>query len=93
MKPLIIQIETANNGSFRERVLMIDKLMYEKTARANGWNLQGSEMTFTAFCAWQVMKRLHVIPSEMTYEAFTESELLDAVMNQEDAEENPTPTA
>ncbi|WP_279107038.1 hypothetical protein [Mobiluncus curtisii] len=93
MNPFIIQIETANNGSFRERVLMIDKLMFEKAARANGWNLQTSEITFTAFCAWQVLKRLHKIPTELTYEQFIETELLDAVIIQEESAQNPTPTA
>lgn len=87
MNPFTVSIETKSHGVITERVLMVDKLAFEKAAKANGWSLSNSELTFTAFIAWRVMKRLNQIPDELTYEEFINDELVDALITQE---ENPT---
>lgn len=87
-----IDVETRDYGIHRERILMIDKLMAEKSARAGGWKLQDSELTFTAFLAWQALHRAGKIPQELGHDDFVSNQLVDAIITQGETV-NPTNTS
>lgn len=80
MDTLIIDIETKTLGTHSNRVLMVDKLQAEKTARAAGWSFTSDEITLTAFLAYQTLKRLHVLEETTGFEEFVNTELIDALV-------------
>lgn len=66
------------------RIILKDKLQYERTARVKNWNPEKDFFSFGAFLAWHASKRegLH----ELTFEDFTDK-AIEATVSGENADE------
>lgn len=66
------------------RVILKDKLQYERTARVKKWNPEKDFFSFGAFLAWHASKRegLH----DLTFEDFVD-QAIEATLTGEDADE------
>lgn len=66
------------------RIILKDKLQYERTARVKKWDPEKDFFSFGAFLAWHASKRewLH----ELTFEDFTDK-AIEATVTGENADE------
>lgn len=66
------------------RIILKDKLQYERTARVKKWNPEKDFFSFGAFLAWHASKRegLHAL----TFEDFVD-QAIEATLTGEDADE------
>lgn len=79
-----------NDGTITEptRITLADKLAWEKTAKAHGWNVEDNAVTMNAFLAWSGQKRVG------TYDHGFDQFLEEVTDISVDAEEiNPTKRA
>lgn len=58
------------------RTIAGDKQRYEMTAQRQGWRPLGndpgfSQVTWIHFLAWAAAKRLHLLPTDLTWEEFS----------------------
>lgn len=96
MKKLNVDYELADSTTGTVRILAIDKVRFERTARANNWPIEdgprgGSLMLFHA------LTRTGVIPQGTDFDTFLDTILIDFAPNAEttdgtDAEDEADPT-
>lgn len=92
LKAMYADIELANGTTHTVRVLLADKLAFERTARVHGWTEEKDPVTSNLFLGWAAAKRSGI--TKASFDDFKNDECVDFLLhNETPAGETDDPTS